>query len=313
MAECLGLAGAEPLVLDAARLAWPRWCAADPELAVVGDPAALPAWTRSASGTQKGVVIRALATLTATEEPAATVLAWMLLPGATLLAHRLRDLDANIDELVAGQLWIEVARAHQVRGGRIAAAILRRTRHEVCAELGVGDPGRRRDRAWASAVRLELPDVSVTAEDEAPYAFELEELLADAVKDRAIIGFDVWLLWQLAQVADERAAPAHRGRMGLTTPGVIATVAVDAKRPAETLRKRAMRAIDRLQAYVEVRDDEVRLAEWRARHPVLALTAREEMELAISDFDHERQLTGRVPDWVETAAAEGKDRSHETA
>jgi hypothetical protein len=55
----------------------------------------------------------------------------------------------------------------------------------------------------------------------------------------------------------------------------------DSRCPAETLRKRAMRAIDRLHAYVEVREDEARFAEWRARHPVLALTAREEMELAI--------------------------------
>jgi hypothetical protein len=314
VAQCLSLAGPQPTLLRAAREAWPRWCAADPSLAVVDQLVDLPNWTLTAAGTEKAAVVKSLAEVTATEPAAVIALAWLLLPGAARLARQLRDLDVGIDELVAGQLWIEAAGAHRLRGSRIAASILRRTRREVCAELGVGDPGRRRDRAWASAVSLDGLDEAVAAEsDPVPADLELKELLADAVKDRAIIGFDVWLLWQLAQVADERAAPAYRGRMGLTTPGIIDVVAIEAGRPAETLRKRAMRALDRLHAYVEVRDDASRFAEWKARHPALTLTAREEMDLAIDDFNQEWRLTGRGPDWVEIAAAAGADRSDESA
>ena len=32
-------------------------------------------------------------------------LVWLLLPGASLLAHRLRTLTHRIDEVVAAQLW----------------------------------------------------------------------------------------------------------------------------------------------------------------------------------------------------------------
>ena len=40
--------------------------------------------------------------------PAAAVLAWLLVPGASLLANRLTTLSPAIDQLVAAQLWIEV-------------------------------------------------------------------------------------------------------------------------------------------------------------------------------------------------------------
>ena len=73
--------------------------------------------------------------------------------GATRIANDLRDLDPDMDGLVAGQLWIEVsiltswadAASRDSSGARVA---------EVCAELGVGDRERRRDRVWAESIRV---------------------------------------------------------------------------------------------------------------------------------------------------------------
>jgi hypothetical protein len=301
-------------LMEAASHAWPRWCADDRGLAVVEELAEVPEWTRHAARQERNDVLAKLAVLAAYDSDAVVVLTWLLIPGATRIAIDLSDLHPDIDALVAGQLWIEAARAHELCRRGVATAILRATRRGVLTELGVGDGARRSDRAWAQVVHVESLDEAIPPEEGRPWSYvELLELLRDALKDRAIIAFDVWLLWELASVADERGAPTRRGRMGLTTPGVTATVALGSGRSAETLRKRAMKALTRLKAYVEARGDEDQFAEWKARHPMQLLTAREEMELAIGDFEWECRLTGRVPDWVQLADEAGPERPIESA
>ena len=83
---------------------------------------------------------------------AAGVLAWLLVPGACLLAHRLREVSAEVDALVAGQLWIEVRTFGPARGRRVAASILWNTRNAVLREVGVGIHS---EPAWAHRVALE--------------------------------------------------------------------------------------------------------------------------------------------------------------
>jgi hypothetical protein len=314
VAALLGVEHLGTPLMEAACRAWPRWCDADPELAVVDELAELPEWMRHAARHEGNDVLARLAALTASDTNAVAVLAWLLIPGATRIATDLSDLHRDIDGLVAGQFWIEAARAHELGRRGVAATILRATRRGVLTDLGVGDGARRGDRAWAQVVQVESLDERIPAEEVRPWSYvELLELLRDALKDRAIIAFDVWLLWELASVADERGAPTRRGRMGLTTPGVTATVALGSGRSAETLRKRAMKAVTRLQEYVAARGDEGQFAEWKARHPMQLLTAREELELAIGDFELEYRLTGRVPGWVELADEAGPERPSESA
>lgn len=266
-----------------ARMAWERWGAEDPALGVVEDLAELPEWTRDAPWPAKDDVLARLAALSATEPDAVTMLAWLLLPGATRIAVELRDLHADIDALVAGQLWIEASAAHELSRRGIARAILRRIRSEILAELGVGDAAERRDRLWSRAVLDDvLIDGTAASPDlEPPTDYTLLELLKDAFFDQAVVGFDMRLLWDLAQTADRLGAPAHRGRMGLTSPAVVEAFASERHLNARSVRRRATESLDRLREYAAVRDDVEGLARWKRRHPHVDLTAREEMELAL--------------------------------
>jgi hypothetical protein len=154
VADRLGLQDLEGELMCATRAAWRRWCAAHPELAVVEELSRLPEWTCQATGPEKNVVLARLAEMTAYDGDAVTALVWLLVPGATRIADDLRDLHPDIDGMVAGQVWLEAARAHELGGTRVAAQILRRTRREVSADLGVGDLAKRRDRVWVEALRV---------------------------------------------------------------------------------------------------------------------------------------------------------------
>jgi hypothetical protein len=285
VADRLGLQDLEGVLMGDARVAWRRWCAEDFALGVVGELDDLPEWTRHAPLAAKDDVLARIAALTAAEQDAVTVLAWLLVPGATRIAAELADLHPDIDSLVAGQLWIEISRAYELVGCRgVARAILRRTRSAVMGELGVGDAGDRRDRAWAHAVPDEQELTTLTTEESEPVAdYTLLELLKAAYVDRVAIGFDLRLLWDLAQVADRLGAPAHRGRMGLTTPAVVEAFAAERHLNARSVRRRACEVLDRLQEYVSVRDDAEALAHWKLQHPPVVLSAREELELAIEE------------------------------
>ena len=110
--------------MEAACRAWPQWCDADPELAVVDELAELPEWMRHAARHERNDVLARLAALTASDTNAVAVLAWLLIPGATRIATDLSDLHPDIDGLVAGQFWIEAAGAHAAGRRGVAATIL---------------------------------------------------------------------------------------------------------------------------------------------------------------------------------------------
>ena len=138
-----------------------RWWAAGarehPGLAVVGDLAELPGWLAAAPPAARDEVLGALSGVAAADDAeaasaAAVVLVWLLAPGACLLAHRLREVSAEVDALVAGQLWIEVRTFGPARGRRVAASILWNTRNAVLREVGVGIHS---EPAWAHRVALE--------------------------------------------------------------------------------------------------------------------------------------------------------------
>lgn len=234
-----------------------------------------------------------LCALTEVDLEAVTVLTWLLLPGAAAVAAKLADLHPDIDGMVAGQLWIEVSRAHELTGRGVARAILRRTRSEVMAELGVGDAAERRDRAWAHAIPADVSLEDMTAPEPEPFAdYTLLELLKAALIDGAVVPFDLDLLWQLARVADRLGAPAHRGRMGLTSPAVIQAFSEQMHLNARSVRRRAGEVLDRLHEYASVRDDVDALAHWKRQHPPVTLNAREQMELAIEEEQAWWLMTG---------------------
>ena len=95
---------------------------------VVDELADLPAWLRAADWAEADRVLLALAQLSAPDggdDVAATAaLAWVLLPGASLLAFRLGRLSRRIDEILAAQLWVEARTFPWQRGHKVAANIL---------------------------------------------------------------------------------------------------------------------------------------------------------------------------------------------
>jgi len=64
-------------------------------------------------------------------------LAWVLLPGARVVAHRLRGVSARIDELVATQLWLEVREFAWERRRKVAANIVMNVRRGVLRDLEI--------------------------------------------------------------------------------------------------------------------------------------------------------------------------------
>lgn len=291
VAGCLGLQDVEGALLREARATWREWVDRRLVDGVVDDLASLPEWTLSSPDGAKHV-LGVLAALTESESEAVTALAWVLLPGAEAVARRLSDLHPDIDGMVAGQLWIEVAAAHRIRSSKVAAAILAKTRREVCAELGVGDLARRRDLVWTDRIGTDVPELIADATADPDPEYDALELLRDAWLDDAIVTFDMWLLWDLAAIAHRLGSPGHRGRMGLTSPAVVEETAREIQLSSRTLRRRATHALDRLQDYAIAREDPQSLAEWKRAHPVMPLTAREEMELAIHEEQWWDLITG---------------------
>jgi hypothetical protein len=273
--------------MEAACRAWPRWCDADPGLAVVDELAELPEWRRRAAKHERNDVLARLAAMTASDTNAVAALAWLLIPRAITIATDLSDLHPDIDGLVAGQLWIEVSRSHELDGRAIAGAILGRTRREVCAELGVGDRARRRDRVWAESVRVgDVGELDVAA-DEYESQDELFDqvtmLMIDAMDANAIHVFDAWLLGDLASVAAQMGVAGKRGRMGLTTPAVIDEVADMVHLSPRAIRRRVTTALDRFAEYVRVRESPGLFAVWKAQHTSCPVTPAEEMQLVLTE------------------------------
>lgn len=288
VADRLGLDDPGSVLMAAARAGWVRWCATEPELAVVDDVGDLRACTRRAATQDKDRVLGRIAALARDDQAAAITLAWLLLPGAIALADRLRDLSVDIDGLVAGQLWLEVSRSHRLPSHGVAQGILNCTRREVLAELGVGHHGRLRDKVWSQTLLLDrFEDRAVLVEPAEPDASEeLIEVFDAALRDNAIEGFDIWLLHELATVATAEAAPLRRGRCGLTTPAVVDQVARRRPEAPRTLRRRASKALEGLAAYVVIRSDEESMARWRPQHPWRPVTWKDEMAALAAEAEY---------------------------
>jgi hypothetical protein len=249
VAKCLGVDDLDGPNMNEARSHWPQWCEEEPALAIVDDLKDLPHWMRQAEPAERDAVVSALLRLGATDRRASMVLAWLLVPGASLLAGRLRNLADVIDEVVAGQLWIQISEHDPTDATYVAKKILSRVERETMAELGIGDLAKRRDPAWAAAVLLERYDESIAAaerEDVEEPREQLALLLRRALDSGTLSDVDRDLLLDLAHAANAAGAPLRRGRAGLTTPSVAQMVSEDHAMAARTIRRHAADALDGL-------------------------------------------------------------------
>lgn len=244
-----------PLFAQAHRW-WESVAGEHPAFRAVADLAGMPAWLTAVSPDARDEVLGALSALACGEgadaQSAAAVLAWLLAPGACLLAYRLRERSADVDELVAAQLWIEVRTFGPGRGRRVAVSILWNVHNAVLRDVGVGIHS---EPVWAQRVALEpahpaWDHVSANGGEHGLASVELGVLLAHAEAARVVDGQDVALLLDLAQAA-HASAPTYRGqsRAGLMAPAVAARAAASRGVSTRTIRRRAARSADALRRY----------------------------------------------------------------
>lgn len=249
VAKCLGLDDLDAPNMQEVRAEWPRWRDAEPALNVVDDIAALPRWMKQATPAERDAVLAALGRVGRGDRRAYVALAWLLVPGASLVARRLRRLTDVIDDVVAGQVWIQICDHDPAEDAYVATTILRRVERESMAELGMGELAKRRDPTWARSVLVERYDETITADepDDAGQPREqLVDLLRRALDSGALTDQDRDLLLDLAIAANLADAPLRRGRAGLTTPSVAQLVSEDRALAARTIRRHAANALDRL-------------------------------------------------------------------
>jgi len=246
----LGLgAGLESASLTAASRCWPRWSADDVSLAGPVGVEGLTSWLRAAGPVEADRVLHALVRLgspTGGNEPLAVdVVVWALLPGARLLACRLRGVSADVDQLVAAQLWLEVRTFPWQRLSKVAANVLANTRaHVLVADLPTDN-----DRRGIVACRLVDPHSPVWERAAVPHAaqssstVELHEVLGDATDQGVLAKSERDLLRVLVEQAHEVGGGARRGRGGLLADRVVDRVVVVTGLSPATVRRRVRRSV----------------------------------------------------------------------
>ena len=145
------------------RASWPGWRQASPDLPDV-ELADLPHWMTGVGPPQRDAVLTALLGIADEDPQAYLALAWMPIPGAARVAGRIRRLADEIDEIVAGQLWIQLCAHDPTDSTSVAKKILDRVHRESMAELGVGALAKSRDEAWAMSVVVDACDPDMPAD-----------------------------------------------------------------------------------------------------------------------------------------------------
>lgn len=258
VAKELGLAHPEDAQLREARHRWAWWVSEDPKIGVVSDLLDLPAWVRAVSRVDSDRVLLALAELGAPDGAddlmAVAALTWALLPGATLLANRLRSLTVQIDEAVASQLWIEARMFGPGRSRhKVAANILMNTRKGVLRELGVGKHLERSDPTWARTTPLDPTSYDWWLVERAAAGNTHDErdhlgnFLLDAIESRVVGSRDCELLWTLAEEC-ERQESNHSGQGSGGLMGVAVSEAVAERRgvSGRTVRRHGSHSLQAL-------------------------------------------------------------------
>lgn len=262
IAAILGVEDIDRPLMTAARAAWWRWVEHDPELGVVDDLVDLRRWQQKAEPADRDRPMVKLAALAVTDDNAAVALAWLLVPKAKRVAAELANTAADIDGLVAGQLWIEI------RGGTppsayVATTIMRKVKKAVMAELGIGDAGERADKTWsATAVGDGVVEVP-SREVEAPESERVLRVVIQHLLDVGVIKLvEAKILISAAGNADWLGKPM-RGRAGLTSPEALEVLTWLDPTKARTMRRDVGKLLDRVTSVVRNLDI-IRLLE---QHP----------------------------------------------
>lgn len=201
---------------------------------------------------------RRLVACAGSDRRASVALAWLLVPGASLVARRLRRLADVIDAVVAGQLRIQICDHDPADDPYVATTILRRVERESMASSAWASwLAKRRDPTWSRLVLVERYDESTPADeaDDADDADDAEEprhswLSCSDVRStqehcptRTATRSWICLSRRTSPMPRCPDAPMWRGRAGPTTPSVAQSVSEDHALAARTIRRHAADAL----------------------------------------------------------------------
>lgn len=228
---------------------WPSWTVVVPDLGLVDDPGDLRGWVRSGPWLDVDRVVYGLAWLASMEggrdRDAARVLAWLLLPRASLLAGELMSLSREINHVVAAELWVLV-RSFPLHRRKVLANLSWDLRSRVLLACGAPASVQRRDPVWFATVSALDFDLSTIAVDSAPSAFdELVEVLDWACAHDWLSVEDRQLLLLLVD-ASQGVEIRKTAGAGLLTQQATGEVANLLGISARTVRRRASSSISAL-------------------------------------------------------------------
>ena len=233
---------------------WPLWVSAEPVLACASglEEVAALAGDRAHPG-RADELLAALVRLGAVDggndQEAAHAVALLLATGADRLAGQLRNLSADIDQMVAGQVWLQIREFPWRRRRRaIAKNILMDARRALLRDLGVDT--RRGNRGvvllWAGTGQdvvassgsraLARPGAHPTSGDEP----NLVEVLDWATGNGVLTPSEAAILLELASV---QVAGAVRGLNSAAEINVVATARGINERTVRRSRDRAVRSL----------------------------------------------------------------------
>jgi hypothetical protein len=274
VAQSLGVDDLNGQLMDAACAAWLRWTDIYPEMAVVEDLLDLPGWLQGAGPGDRDRPLVRLAALAAGDAVAAAALAWLLVPGASRIASRLHDIVAEIDAMVAGQLWLEIRSPRVPPSRSVAATILRKVERAIKAEIGMGEPARRADMTWA---RTQVSDAEAEAETPTlpvndPDAQRIVRAMLECMLARGVLSIaDVQVLASVTDHAEWLGKPL-RGRAGLTSPEALEVLTWLDPSKARSMRRHVgrlltlvadqLRSVDIDQVVEDYPGDDVPYADW---------------------------------------------------
>lgn len=261
VAMLLGLDEPGAGLLEVAKVRWPTWQRHHAALRIADDVVDLKAATRRLERTRTNEIMLALARQGSpaggNEAAATAVLVWLLLPGAALIAGRLRrsvpDLRTEADQLVAGQMWIE-ARSVREAGKdstNYAATLLMNVERSIRRELGIHE---RSDKAHRKSIPMSYLDGSdflaravgepalvLTPEIELGYLFDV------AIRAGVITAVDAQLLLEVAHEADGLCSGTGRA-VGLMSEAVSQAVAKRRGCSSRAVRRRTHTTVSKLRA-----------------------------------------------------------------
>ncbi len=187
---------------------WGRWVACQPSLAAAGSATRLGQLVADRSDPARAnAFLLALAQVGSVDggaDPAAaTFVASLLVPGGDRMARSLWSLGGEVEQIIAGQLWIQVrVYPWRTRPGAVAKNILMETRRAVLADFGASTA------TSVALVPLPPPEIADVVDQRSP------DLADEPTADQVLLNVLVWarsrgiltaaaatLLWDLVVLA----------------------------------------------------------------------------------------------------------------